>query len=57
MSEAMMIAILGSVAKIGLEATAIVLERINKPGATIDDAIKACRDASTKTLAEFKREA
>lgn len=54
MSEALLIAIIGSVARIGLEGTALLLEKLNQPGATLDDAIKACRDAEAKTLADFK---
>lgn len=52
-----MIAIMGSIAKIGLEATAIVLERISKSGATVDDAIAACRTASAKKLSDFIEQA
>jgi hypothetical protein len=57
MKEQLIIAVLGSVAKVGLEATAIVLERMSQPGATLGDAAKACREASLKTLAQFKAEA
>jgi hypothetical protein len=57
MSEAFWIAIFGSAAKIGLEATAILLETAGKPDATIADAAKACREAATKTLQQFKDEA
>lgn len=47
------IALIGMIARIGLEATATFLERLNKPGATIDDAIQACREAQSKTLQDY----
>lgn len=56
MKPELLVAILTSIGRIGLEATAIILERLGKPGATIDDAIKACRDAQAKTLQQFKDE-
>lgn len=57
MKEQLLIALLSSVAKVGLEATAILLERMNKPGATWADAAAACREASLKSLQDFKNEA
>ena len=57
MSEAFWIAVFGSVTKVGLEATAILLEAASKPDATPADAAKACREAEAKTLQQFKDEA
>lgn len=50
MTPELIAAIIGSVAKIGLEATAILMDRLNKPGATIQDAIAACREVESTPL-------
>ena len=50
MTPELIAAIIGSVAKIGLEATALLLERLNKPGATVQDAIDACREVEGTPL-------
>lgn len=46
MSEALMTAVIGSVAKIGLEATLILMKNM-KSAKTIDDAIVAVEAAQT----------
>lgn len=56
MSQELLAAILSAGARLGFDTVAAFLERTGKPGATIEDAIAACKAASTKTLADFKRE-
>ena len=54
MSEALLIAILNMVAKVGFDAT---ISFLKNRGATIDDAIKALEAAKDKSLAQYKTEA
>ena len=54
MSEALLIAIINLVAKVGFEAAAAFLKN---RGATIDDAIAALELAGKKSLQEYKDEA
>lgn len=56
MSQELIAAILVAGSRVGFDAVAAFLERTGKPGATIDDAIAACKAAATKTLADFKAE-
>lgn len=49
----MLLAILNMVAKVGFEAT---ISFLKNRGATLDSAIAALEVASTKSLADYKRE-
>lgn len=53
MSEALLIAILNAVAKVGLDAVITFLEH---RGATVDDAIAALKMAKEKSLADYIKE-
>lgn len=54
MSEALLIAIMNMVAKVGFDATIAFL---SSKSATVDDAIAALEKAKTKTLAQYISEA
>lgn len=53
MSEALMVAVLGSVAKIGLDTTLILMKNM-KSAKTVDDAIAALEAAQMYGWAEAK---
>lgn len=56
MSEALIIAIINLVAKVGLDASVYVLKGLNK-STTIDEAIAALEDSAKKTWEDYKKEA
>lgn len=57
MTEALLIAILNTVAKVGLDAALIIISSLNKPAPTIDDAIVALKSARDKTWEQYLIEA
>lgn len=57
MSEALLIAIFNLVTRFGFSAASILLQRLGKPHATIDDAIAALDEAAKKSAADYLAEA
>ncbi len=57
MSDAMILAIINLVIRIGLPAASILIERLNKPSASIDDAIEALKLAAAKSAQDYLDEA
>lgn len=53
MSEALLIAVINMVSKVGIDATVAFLKN---RGATIDEAVAALEVASKKTLKDYKAE-
>jgi hypothetical protein len=51
------LALIQLIAKVGLDAALVILQAINKPAATIDDAIAALEAARAKTSADYLAEA
>lgn len=57
MSEALIIAIFNLVTRFGFSAASVLLQRLNKPHATIDDAIAALNEAASKSAEDYLAEA
>lgn len=57
MSEAMIIAIINLVTRVGFAAASVFLQRIGKPNATIDDAIEALDAGAKKSAEDYLSEA
>ena len=57
MSQDLLAAILIAGSRVGFDLVGQFLLRAGQPGATIDDAIAACKAASLKTLQQYKDEA
>ncbi len=56
MTEALLIAILNTVARVGIDSTLILLDAMKRPAPTIDDAIAALRAAQSKTWEQYQAE-
>jgi len=57
MTEQLWLAIIAFATKFGLNAAMVILGAMNKPAATIDDAIKSFAEAEQKSAEDFRREA
>jgi len=57
MSEMMIIAIINLVTRVGFGAASVFLQRLNKPHATLQDAIDALNEAATKSAEDYLAEA
>lgn len=56
MSEALAIALINFATRFGIAAAQEIAKGLNKPSATIDDAITALGAAQEKSLAQYKEE-
>jgi len=57
MSEALIIAIISLVTKVGFGAASVLLQRLGKPHATLQDAIDALNEAANKSAEDYLKEA
>lgn len=57
MTPDLIVAILSFATKFGIDAAIAVIQNLNKPAATIDDAIAALQAAKTKTAQQYLDEA
>jgi hypothetical protein len=57
MSEMMIIAIINLVTRVGFGAASVLLQRLGKPHATLQDAIDALNEASAKSAEDYLKEA